>query len=947
MTITFAVCFDSQFVGSHYILVVNRAGMDPVSRRFVWKHIDEIKKNRVVLLTTHAMEEADLLADMVAVMRKGELAAWGSPLQLKTEHGSALQFSVLVDKAIASTTAASIRRHFASTMQWVKLDVGEAGNITVNIIKIRQSDREQGVSVDVLTSFVAWLEDPASGVLEYGFSNSSLEEVFLKVTEGDVDDTQNATSSDQRTETSEMDELAANPNIESAVSGRNLTSFKPNLTVRGQVTALVWQNFIRTWTGTRSIGNWAIYGLFLCTSTIMAIYLAKVTDKIPPLTIQVTLISFMLLSVCSSIYGDRSEGLFYLMRTQGLLKNSYLLGTGLYAVAVSLIYNFLMLAALYATPYFRAPSLCFPNVEQNDYCNSIKFGESPIISRNDLLELSLFDGGEFNGEAVRVYAYTSPGGYGKVFGAGVVFALTVPGAALASAYLPGHKFALVVIAFISLVAGITPIIIYFLGVTVNTDDELSDCLNRIVPDAACAQLYTNETVNGEFLDCVGLVLNNFHSFCIPAYAGLLPQFGLFQMLSMTMISNIKFYSEPAEYAEQVFIPSINGGDCSGDTCALPFATALYWKYAGWEIFGAAILIIVGVTIAHIFAFPTVLVLRVKSIVVHAIESVRCRRGNIKQAQHAADDKEELEEVVKEREAVHKIIQPLLAKPIPDAVEEGSDSDDEGPVIADHSTIPRNDLPPILMHKLRKVYPSFGRLPPKVALKSLDLHVPRGQVLGFLGKNGAGEFKLPWAEKRGTHCILTLCFYAFLLTGKTTALKILAGAHDASSGVGLVAGYDVSCERTSIFESLGNCPQFDVVWPKLTVKEHLVFFAKLKGLPRSKVQGACLNIATAVGLGSEAVYNRNAGALSGGMRRRLSIAIALIGAPSVFVLDEPTTGIFLGEIRVVLIALHLGAVVSTPLSFLSRQAWTHRLETASGAWSIRLRLTSERLLLRRI
>ena len=68
--------------------------MDPVSRRFVWRHIDEIKAGRVVLLTTHAMEEADLLADVVAIMRKGVLATIGSPLELKSQYGSALQFSV-------------------------------------------------------------------------------------------------------------------------------------------------------------------------------------------------------------------------------------------------------------------------------------------------------------------------------------------------------------------------------------------------------------------------------------------------------------------------------------------------------------------------------------------------------------------------------------------------------------------------------------------------------------------------------------------------------------------------------------------------------------------------------------------------------------------------------------------------------------------------------------
>jgi ABC-type multidrug transport system ATPase subunit len=71
---------------------------------------------------------------------------------------------------------------------------------------------------------------------------------------------------------------------------------------------------------------------------------------------------------------------------------------------------------------------------------------------------------------------------------------------------------------------------------------------------------------------------------------------------------------------------------------------------------------------------------------------------------------------------------------------------------------------------------------------------------------------------------------------------------------------------------------------------LIFFARLKGLPRNQVRKAAHDVAKAVGLGGPQVYERNAGLLSGGMRRRLSIAISVLGAPRVLLLDEPTTGL---------------------------------------------------------
>ena len=128
------------------------------------------------------MEEADLLADEVAIIRDGELAAFGSPLQLKSEHGTALQFSLLIDEDKKHATAAYIETFFSSAKGSIDVDSKSPGSITLKILSMTEEPKSDGVQANTLSDFVAWLDSDESPVKEYGFSNSSLEEVFLAVT---------------------------------------------------------------------------------------------------------------------------------------------------------------------------------------------------------------------------------------------------------------------------------------------------------------------------------------------------------------------------------------------------------------------------------------------------------------------------------------------------------------------------------------------------------------------------------------------------------------------------------------------------------------------------------------------------------------------------------------------------------------------------------------------
>ena len=163
-----------------------------------------------------------------------------------------------------------------------------------------------------------------------------------------------------------------------------------------------------------------------------------------------------------------------------------------------------------------------------------------------------------------------------------------------------------------------------------------------------------------------------------------------------------------------------------------------------------------------------------------------------------------------------------------------------------------------MITLQDVHLRYGR---RVALDGLSLHVPAGSAYGLLGRNGAG---------------------------KTTAIECLAGLRRPERGRITVAGVDMTRHPAAGRARIGLVPQSPSLWEELTPRHHLRIFGGLYGLCGRDLRHAvarCLDFAGLADRATDPVRT-----LSGGMKRRLALALALVHDPPVLLCDEPTTGV---------------------------------------------------------
>ena len=159
-------------------------------------------------------------------------------------------------------------------------------------------------------------------------------------------------------------------------------------------------------------------------------------------------------------------------------------------------------------------------------------------------------------------------------------------------------------------------------------------------------------------------------------------------------------------------------------------------------------------------------------------------------------------------------------------------------------------------EIEKLSKSFGE---QKVLNKIDFKLESGEIVGLIGPSGSG---------------------------KSTLIKTMLGMEKADDGEALVLDYKMP--KREILSNIGYMAQSDALYEMLTGYENLEFFGKMKGVPSDKLKKEIEYIAEIVDLTDD--LKKLVSKYSGGMKRRLSLAIALIGSPELLILDEPTVGI---------------------------------------------------------
>lgn len=847
------------------------SGMDPYARRATWELLRQGKRGRVIVLTTHFMDEADYLGDRIAIMSSGELRCCGSSLFLKSRYG--------VGYSLTLTKAENMRDDSkAQTLLMQHVPTAELVSHVAGELSFRLPFAASGLFEALFRKFD---EDKAGlGLLNYGMSVTTLEEVFLRVARDQV-------THEEDKEGKLLDAMASTHDVVHSDAVLPVYEAATVSAVPRQMYALFVKRMLYASRDIKLFLWTLIYPfiVILCAVGLLSVILTAF-PTIDMTTFQYNSPMFLPTMPTDVVFGavpPVSLNTSYPSAWAGLEANGgnvipFLVnaGTGcngsMAACApdsMSCCVNTNMSAYLlnsYLDPTqhpigggsrFGAYSVAQFNPANSTTVNEITIFVNTSSTHAYPIFLNLWHNAllqRLTGNAdasLRISAHMQP------------FPLTSSQKALSSYLIPF----LVNIGFSCIPAAFAAFIVR----ERETKTKHQQFISGVSATAYWIANFLWDFVN--FLFPALLLLVIYASFSplpttfLSSYAGvtLLNLFMLgMSMIPFTYAFSFLFHEHSNAQNVTLFIHIILGAFLLIISTVLDFISStqsansvLKWFYRLFPLFcfgeiGNALVSINTASTQSSGAIPDIwsmkqtgnsFVMMFVDVILYWIVVAICEFFIAFPAAAAEFGK--------------------IFSPPPPAVQlnVGLTAADEDPDVAAERSRVQGGVDDVVQVKgLTKLYASRMGQPPKLAVRNLWFGVPKGEVFGFLGINGAG---------------------------KTTSLQMLTGDEIPTNGSATLAGFDMLTQQTDLRKRLGYCPQFDAVLDMLTAREHLTLFARIKGIPEAIMSTYVESMITRIGLSEYA--NKPCSTYSGGNKRKLSVGIALIGDPEIVFLDEPSTG----------------------------------------------------------
>nr|XP_018669065.1 ATP-binding cassette sub-family A member 5-like isoform X1 [Ciona intestinalis]XP_026691844.1 ATP-binding cassette sub-family A member 5-like isoform X2 [Ciona intestinalis] len=845
-------------IGDPKILILDEptAGMDPYSRHKLWDVLRSRKEGRITLLTTHFMDEADILADRKAILSKGQLRCVGSSLFLKNKYGVGYHLGIVTK---SSNKVEDITACVKSHVEDCELH-RTAGFELSYTLPLKDVDKFAGLFADLE------LKGDNLEIQSFGVSMTNLEEVFLQIGEGEFsEDTENQpqdNGNDNKTlliEQQNGDGFETVPVTE--MEGGNASAFSASRAQAGKgknwniFKALLWKNFLIAIRRPAVI----IFGLILPMGIAIgggAVFNigAPVDDQNDPLPV----------TLAASTYGK----LLYKNSTGASLDGFLQYPTGA-AIVPSNLTNLLKAGFNpMATHIFNYENF---TLQYNALYNTSATHSLPsIINYMSASMLSSHAGNTTHITAVSKKwpstRYTPPFS-GSSFGGTLMSAVALVLSSALAIINPVKEKELKIRSQLR-VSG-TQFNIYWLAQF--TIDYIWFMLVAIALLIGFVAFRPPPFVPaGAFLATVFLLIG-WGAVCVLAsYCGsfLFKKYETAQSVwpNVIYLSAILCYitvslldqlgnPEPALYINivlTIFVPYYIGFG------GIFYITKVYTVYTARGIADVPTsvyfdwsnpMVPFAILMSYIHIVVLFLILKILDVTksggsvtdVFPFSLFKVRSSAVNTAD-VPDYDEVIDEDVKQEE---------------DKIKDLLKQDD-----------PSEQRPVVITHKLMKEFNkrtkskmcSAAETELKVAVKNLSLAVYPGEVFGLLGPNGAG---------------------------KTTAINSIIADHAPTSGQIFVSGHNIQSNLSEVFQEMGYCPQDDPLWEEITLREHLNIYAYTQGVLKHAIPTTVDSCIRALGIEEHA--EKKAKALSGGTKRKVCFAIAMIGNPQVVLLDEPSTG----------------------------------------------------------